>query len=340
MIVSLAVLALAAPPADEAPKKKRLQLEPAGLLQVRYTYRTDQNGNDGQTDAFEVPRARFIFKGAFEKRLDFELGVDFGNFELSLLDAYANVRAYKRHLQVRAGRMKRPLVRERLQSAKNLGEVDRAPAGKDLGARRDFGLMLHNGFGDEAGIEWAAGIFADLEPLDFAAEETDFRPVAAARLGWNSSDELDPYVPWDREATSKVRYGLAAATLIMLDTDVVPDRDTGWRFEGDAVLKVAGATLGAGGGLSSADLDGAEPAFWTAFGMASYAFLDDYGVSVRYTHARTEATRALVDNELTVALSAWFFHDHLRLQVDGSWLDLESDTANNDFRVRAQLQVQ
>lgn len=322
-----------APPAGE--KEPDFDFEAKGRLQVRYTHESE-----AETNQVELARARLILKGDYKKVLDLDLGMDFGGFDAEVTNAFLNVRAYKKHLQVRAGRMKRPFLRQFMTSSFDLVVVERSILAGDFQARRDLGVLLHNGDKDE--FEWALGLFGDLQPSDFAEETPEFRPAIAARVAYHQ-DGLDPYDEGDRKGGG-FRIGGAVSALVHVDRTTEEGRDTGYRLEGDVLMRVAGASIGAGAFYRAEDLVDADfTRIVAGFGNLDYTFLDDYTVAARYSLAkRLDKNEALdrTEHELTVGAVARFFDDHLSVYVDGSWLRDSRLTAETDaFRFRLQLGV-
>jgi hypothetical protein len=306
-----------------------------GRLQVRYTHESEL-----ETNQVELPRARIVLKGEYKKVLELDLGMDFGGFDAEVTNALLNVRAYKKHLQVSAGRMKRPFLRQFLASGFDLLLVERSILASDFQARRDIGVLLHNG--DKSELEWALGVFGDLQPSDFAEETPEFRPAITARLGYHQ-DGLDPYDEGDRRGGG-FRIGGAVSAVVHVDRTTEEGRDTGYRLEGDVLMRVAGASIGAGALFRAEDLIDADfTRIVAGFGNVDYTFLDDYTVAARYSLAkRLEKNEALerTEHELTVGAVARFFGDHLSVHVDGSWLRDTSFSAETDsFRFRLQLGV-
>ncbi|MBT9555438.1 MAG: hypothetical protein IV100_05370 [Myxococcales bacterium] len=318
-----------------AEKEPDFDFEAKGRLQVRYTHESEAESNQ-----VELARARLILKGGYKKVFDLDLGMDFGGFDAEVTNAFLNVKAYKKHLQVRAGRMKRPFLRQFMTSSFDLVVVERSILASDFQARRDLGLLLHNGDKDE--FEWALGVFGDLQPSDFAEETPEFRPAIAARVAYHQ-DGLDPYSEGDRKGGG-FRVGGAVSALVHVDRTTEEGRDTGYRLEGDVLMRVAGTSIGAGVLFRAEDLVDADfTRIVAGFGNVDYTFLDDYTVAARYSLAkRLEKNEALdrTEHELTVGAVARFFGDHLSVYVDGSWLrDARPSAETDSFRFRLQLGV-
>lgn len=339
MITALATLLIAAaPPPAAAPDAtkpddtKRFELAVGGLLQVRYDYDTDTEKHH-----LGLPRARFVLKGGYGSLVELNLGADFGDFGAKFVNAFANIRAYKKHLQLRAGRMKRPFLRERLVSAADLLLVDRSLLESTFGDKRDYGVMLHNGLDGKQGLEWAAGVFGDYDANDFLADEgrPEFNPVIAMRLGWYMKD-LEAYEDADREGGG-FRAGGAVSALVMADRAAAKGRETGYRVEADALFRWEGATLGGGFLARSDDVAVAAPSRVGGFVAADYFFAGQFDVAARWSTTKPDGGE--LDHEVALAFTSWLFADHLKLSVDGAWLGGTVEDGRNDYRVRLQLQV-
>jgi len=175
----------AAKPADKPAEKKdevKVSAGPDGfVIQSGTDYRLRIGGYaqvDGRfyaqdkdsvaTNNFLLRRARPIFQGTVAKYFDFYLNTDFGQGQVTLYDAYLNVKTSNK-LQLRVGKFKPPVGLERLQSAQTLLFVERAlPTA--LVPNRDVGAQLH---GELAGgvATYAVGVFDGA--VDGALIDTD-----------------------------------------------------------------------------------------------------------------------------------------------------------------------
>jgi phosphate-selective porin OprO/OprP len=126
-----------------------------GYLQVDGRFYA-QDKDSVATNTFLLRRARPIFQGTVGKYFDFYLSTDFGQGQVTLFDAYLNVKTSNK-LQLRVGKFKPPVGLERLQSAASIMFVERAlPTA--LVPNRDVGVQLH---GELAGgvAAYAIGVF-------------------------------------------------------------------------------------------------------------------------------------------------------------------------------------
>jgi phosphate-selective porin OprO and OprP len=133
----------------------KFALKLGGLLQAdaRFFVGLPQNlGNN----TFLVRRVRPILEGTLFDRFSFRIMPDFGNGQVVLQDAYADVRILP-EIKLRGGKFKEPVGLERLQSAKDILFVERALP-TNLVPNRDVGFQL---FGDIGGgiVSYAVGAF-------------------------------------------------------------------------------------------------------------------------------------------------------------------------------------
>ncbi len=98
---------------------------------------------DTANDTFFVRRARPTLEGTVGDFVSFKLMPDFGGSSISLIDAYLDVEAVPAAI-LRAGKFKRPVGLERLQSASNLHMIERGYP-TELAPNRDIGLQLYTG---------------------------------------------------------------------------------------------------------------------------------------------------------------------------------------------------
>ena len=115
-----------------------------------------QDKDSVATTTFLLRRARPIFQGIVGKYFDFYLSTDFGQGQVTLFDAYLNVKTSNK-LQLRVGKFKPPVGLERLQSAASIMFVERAlPTA--LVPNRDVGVQLHGELGGGVAA-YAVGVF-------------------------------------------------------------------------------------------------------------------------------------------------------------------------------------
>jgi phosphate-selective porin OprO/OprP len=127
------------------PEKKVLHsLHPGGLAQVDLRLFADDR--HPQDDTFLVRRARLYLAGTVFRSYDFVIEGDFATGSVQLRDGYINI-AYVPWLQLRAGNIKIPMLREQITSDKYLDFIERPMAVQTMQIDRDLGAMVHGDLG-------------------------------------------------------------------------------------------------------------------------------------------------------------------------------------------------
>jgi len=162
-----------------------------GYLQLDGRFYLDDDERRA-TDSFVVRRARPIVEGTLWKIFDFRLMPDFGGGSSTLQDAYVEGRFHPA-LRLRAGKFKPPLSLERLQSATDIGFVERGTPSQ-LAPARDLGVQLG---GELAGrrLEYQVGVFngsVDGGSADSAAADGK---ELAGRVVWQPLRSADGAAP-------------------------------------------------------------------------------------------------------------------------------------------------
>jgi phosphate-selective porin OprO/OprP len=131
------------------------------------------------TDTFLLRRARPILEATLYKIIDIRLMPDFAEGRTVLQDGYIEARLSPA-LRLRAGKFKRPVGLERLQSATDITFVERALP-TNLVPNRDVGLQLS---GDLAAgrLAYAVGAFNGVADLGNGDTDSDDAKDVAARL--------------------------------------------------------------------------------------------------------------------------------------------------------------
>lgn len=102
----------------------------------------DDSTGDAIPDKFSIRRARLTIDGTFFKWADFRFSPDFGQGNLRLFDAFADLH-YFPYASLMAGKFRPPINGlERQQGAPNIAFVERALT-QNLTPARDIGVMLH-----------------------------------------------------------------------------------------------------------------------------------------------------------------------------------------------------
>jgi phosphate-selective porin OprO/OprP len=177
--------ARAAPPMGLGPDGFYLGSVASGFqLRLRGVVQADTRiyGEEGPptfTDAFLIRRARLFIEGVVANFFDFRLLPDFAQGQLTLFEAWINVRPME-WLQARAGKLKSPFGLERLQAEQNIVFVERGLP-SDLAPDRDIGIELH---GDVAGgtATWNLAVLNGVPDSGSADVEPSSAKDVAARV--------------------------------------------------------------------------------------------------------------------------------------------------------------
>ncbi|TNF37080.1 MAG: hypothetical protein EP329_04035 [Deltaproteobacteria bacterium] len=336
--------------AEEGDKAFALTLN--GILHPRFVY-TFRDGKDDAFD-FEITRARLGFKGfILTKDLSYKFVADFGKGDALLVDGLVNY-AFSSDVQLRVGQWKRPYSRQFMASATGLQQVDRAITDKAFGAGRDIGLAFHNDYERSPELEWVVGIFdgtgekphydveTDINGLVIGVSRTNvptrFRPVLAARVGYNHGDMAgEGYSESDLHPEKGLRFGVAASGVV----DIGIDDDHGSiSAEVDFILKASG--FAASGAFFLRALTGDESGLdATGFMVqAGYAIGGKVEPSLRYARVMPEDDADKTLQEIALAISAYFAGHTFKWTTDVAGLGSEvGGTSTTDWRLRTQLQL-
>ena len=133
--------------------------------------RTFIEEDGSNTNTFLFRRIRPLLEGTLGGSVDFRIMPDFAGSQLSLQDAFVNLRGVP-WANLQAGKYKAPFGLERLQSATALLFPERALP-TNLVPNRDLGLMLHGSLGEgilQYQLAFSNGVVdggsADLDPSD------------------------------------------------------------------------------------------------------------------------------------------------------------------------------
>ena len=340
-----------------AKKKKKKSVEVEAMVQTRLTWESETTSD---STTLSLPRARIALEGRLHKKLHYDVSLDFGGFEFEVLNAYLDVRAYKSDLIVRVGHFKRPFGRQRLTTAARQGLVERTFIKKrrHFGAGRDLGLMLHNDLKRGSGLEWAFGLFADID-AESVFERTlqkkvtgndvglsdpfRFRPTLGGRVGYHMKG-LRGYEETDRDRTGP-RVGGGIGVIALLTEESTSER-VGIRWEADVIAKMWGLTLSAAVlGRAEDQASGFEHQALGIYSHAGYrfGFFPALEVAARYAGLFEEvASTSHEHHEVSWGLNGYLFNDHLKLQLDASWLsnyEAGAPYEKDAYRFRFQIQV-
>jgi hypothetical protein len=377
----LATLAQAAPaPSGFGPFELEVgqdSLRFAFMGQLRLTY-DDKDGAAGRThtDRLTLQRVRPIVEGRFmEKKLQVQLQLNTGPTAVELLDLFAGY-TFGPRLQLRVGQQKTPFTRHRQGSFARLTLVDWSPAVRYFGAERQLGVMLHDGFKSDDGLEYAVGVFSGVNarsafargparvygvaltnPSDLAdpAPAVRVHPEVVARVGYHRGE--------DRFASDSDLEGgpLRLTTGLSVAWDLRPEvaLDFAVRLAPELTVKLHGWSATAVGyaGFFEAS-QGGKVALGAVGGLVqtAYRFLEHFEVALRYsrvdTLARYRADAAAwaatqpdarpssveVEQELAGGVNIYLVDHQLKWQSDVALL-LTAPGDRQDVEVRSQLQV-
>lgn len=284
--------------------------------QVRLTYSDSAAiGDAARTHdlSMEVRRLRPMLRGSFlSDRVELFLHLNTTPGSLELLDLFSQFRFHPQ-LSLRIGQFKLPYTRYRLQYFTQLQFTDWSILSRYLGAERQLGAALHNGYERGAGFEYALGVFSGINarrahgvglgllygeklpnPSDLTAfsPPTTFHPELSLRLGY-SRRGLHPETPSDTER-GPARFGVSLSAAY----DVRPSRylDPALRLAPEAQLKVAGVSLHAVSYFAFFQGDGGpsdlRPALYGVLAHAGYRVAAQWELALRYgVVLSTEALR-------------------------------------------------
>lgn len=119
---------------------KAYRLRIGGHLQMDAKFFPD-NPSQLLTNSFNLRRARSIFEGSLGQYVDFRFMPDFGNGQVAIYDAYADVKMSP-YAVLRGGKFKTPLGLEQLQNDADLTFLERSLA-SDLVQNRDTGIEFY-----------------------------------------------------------------------------------------------------------------------------------------------------------------------------------------------------
>ena len=318
--------------AENLPKKRarKFKVKPGILLQAWLAY----HGESGDVLA-TIPGARIKLRAGMKGLFMAKLAVGFGDFEVELKDAFVNVNAYGRSLQVRTGYFKLPFSRERLTPGAWTGGVERTVIRTAFGQGRDIGLMLHNGLTSEDGFEWALGLFSDFEIKEFdpAVGPLDIRPTLALRIGYNMAG-LKGYRETDA-TRGPLRVGGGFSALAFLENGASAPGRRGYRWNVDAIAKIEGFTLAAAGYGHMSAVDSLSHEALGAYAHVGYRLdrVRDLEFALRYGGLFPDV--APTEQEIMAGISAFFFDDHLIVRTDAGIVITDTE----DFVFRFQMQV-
>jgi hypothetical protein len=328
------------------------------MLQLRYAYDALEGAAD--RSRFSVPRARLSLSGHLLSRdLTYKVTAEFGNANVSLLDAFVDFAIAPDLLHVRAGAWKVPYSRGVITSATRMDFPDPSSILGTFGTARDIGVGLHNDYERSPELEWFAGVFngtgnatsflgtSDFDPATGVGTATVrpqntpgfFRPIFVARIGLNLGG-MAGYSEADLEGGAP-RFAAAASTRLDLDLDggddasSVANVDLAFKAYG---LSMSGAFLArwaqTGRGYGDQDLD-----VLGAFVQAGYVIDETVEPIARYEVLLPEAADG--DRHTTsVGANVFLWGQRIRWQGVGALTMRESASGDRlDWVLMTQLHL-
>lgn len=336
--VLLLALAIPAVAAESDPALGPFELRSAGgqhalqvglAAQLRLTYSDTQTAATAarrEDLALEVRRLRLMLRGHFlSGRAELFLHLSTTPGAIELLDLFSQFNLHPQ-VSLRIGQFKLPYTRYRLQNFTHLQFTDWSLLSRYLGAERQLGVAIHNGYERGAGFEYALGVFSGQNarrahgvglglvygerlpnPSDLTAPAlpTTVHPELALRLGY-SQPGLRPETPSD-PASGPARFGVSLSATY----DLRPARylDQALRLAPEAQLKLRGLSLHAVSYVSFFQGDGGasdlRPAFLGVLAHAGYRPTRMWELALRYGLLLTsEALRDDAAARATILITA------------------------------------
>ncbi len=179
---------------------KAYQLRIGGHLQADAKFFPDNTGNL-LTNAFNLRRARPIFQGSLGQYVDFRFMPDFGNGQVAIYDAYADIKTSP-YVVFRGGKFKTPLGLEQLQNDADLTFIERSLA-TDLVQNRDEGVQVYGDIHQRLRYQFAVDNGA---PLGASIS-------LPTQSGKNMVERIfaTPFAPSDRKALKGLGIGIASS---------------------------------------------------------------------------------------------------------------------------------
>jgi len=305
---------------------------------------------------FLIPRLRVPIEGHalgsnHRYKVEFELS---GSGNPGLKDYYVD-HAFSDALRLRVGQWKKPFNRQELVSDFGSEFLERSITNGFVGAGRDLGIALHNGYEKSPeGIEWAAGVFngttersrqslACTDPTDVTTctptapsnVPADFGPMLVARVGWNHGG-IKGYNEGDLEG-GPLRVAVAAGykvDLRDLEEDDAGDLQLQHAAEADFMVKAHGYALSGAAMLVKQASDDPLLGF---YGQASaFVLPKQIQIAARFSFLQVNTDSDRIE---TLGAISWFFDGHAyKWMTDAGIVQTMADDDVTDFQARTQLQ--
>lgn len=353
---------------------------PAGAIQVKYDKGLSITTEDGlyalnvwvrgqlraelvRTEAagelqsrFLIPRLRVPIEGHalganHRYKVEFELS---GSGNPGLRDYYVD-HAFSDALRLRLGQWKKPFNRQELVSDFGSEFLERSITNGFVGAGRDLGLALHNGYErSPEGIEWAAGVFNGTtdrsrqsltctDPTDITTctptapsnVPADLGPMLVARVGWNHGG-IKGYNEGDLEG-GPLRVAVAAGykvDLRDLEEDAAGDLQLQHAAEADFMVKAHGYALS--GAAMVVKQASADPLLGFYGQASAFVLPKQIQLAARFSFLQVNTDSDRIE---TLGGISWFFHGHAyKWMTDAGIVQTMAGEDVTDFQARTQLQ--
>lgn len=232
-------------------------------LQARFQFYSEEDvsaKDRKSTEDLSLARLRPSVGGSLlDPKFTYRLHVELAPGRMELLDFTVNY-AFHPQAQLMGGVYKIPFTRYRMQSNSRLSTVDWSIAPRIFGAERQWGLMLHNGYGAAPQIEYEFGIFTGEnnrrshargiwlvsgEKTDNPSSFTDpgkldeFHPAFVGRIAYNGNG-IDVRRETD---THKTGFRYSTALNMVWDPRASAYRDYTLRLAPEFLFKLYGWSL-------------------------------------------------------------------------------------------------
>lgn len=328
-----------------------------GRVQPRFSFFSDEAGDDRvNSHNFSVAAARLGVKGSvYSERIYFKSEVDLGGGRVDLQDFFFDYRFGEGKTRVRVGQFKKPFSRQTLTTDSRLEFTDRSIVDFYFDNGRDLGLELHNGFVDDAQVEWALGIFNGtgaagvfqpivvVDPTTMAEEvvggvtsnvPNKVRPALVGRIGYNANG-IEGYAEADLEG-GDLRYALAFASMTHFHlggNSAITRNGVDFVFKQDGV-SATGAVYAEMQGPKIGDVE------YTGIGgyiQAGYVVDKKYQPAFRYAVITEKGGNSV--QEIGAVFNIYRFGHDFKWQNEATLLNTDVGARRKDYRFLSQAQL-
>jgi hypothetical protein len=350
-------------------------------LQLRWTYLYKETGAGRTSDnQIRFARIRPVIKGSLlSEDLTYLMHLNLTPGLLELMDLWFDYR-FSPHLHLRAGQMKIPYTRYRLGSFMDRPVVDWSQPTRYFGCERQMGVMFHNSRKYRPDIEYRLGFFTGMNMR--AANGIGMNKVYAEPAP-NPSSLVDPagFGNMHSEAVGHLAYnfGIPEETPVPLSVGIsgawdlrpTPRQDLRLRLAPEVSIRAFDFSLDLVFHLGWFDevtgSDGYQLGMLGGVAQASYVFLEQYEIALRYTlvhlleairdDARAWAVSQIemdggaderywdvgfleTVHEANLGFNIYFFGPAVKWQIDLGLLVYDRiDDVRYDFQLRTQMQL-